>query len=167
MNTKYWQQRHVQQAPFCVSPGRKNGFSLPELIVVLAIMAIFSVYAVSGYHRMMARGYRMAAGTALYRAAQAIEQNRLNDNDPATGPALSLPAGFDQSPPDGKAVYRLHLYTGNKTNGGYTIAAVPVASGPMFDDPCGSYLLDATGRRSNKLGHASAPLTAEQCWQFK
>ncbi|CAB3786505.1 hypothetical protein [Pararobbsia alpina] len=49
--------------------------------------------------------------------------------------------------------------TASSSTTAYWIVAVPVESGPMAGDACGSFILDASGRRSN-TGTASA----DQCW---
>jgi type IV pilus assembly protein PilE len=99
-------------------------------------------------------------------------------------PWLRLPAHLARAPADGPVVYRLHVDAGQAPGpslGGaeakavlisdmssaakspettsYWIVAVPVESGPMAGDACGSFILDGSGRRSN-TGTASA----EQCW---
>jgi type IV pilus assembly protein PilE len=53
------------------------------------------------------------------------------------------------------------------TNGGYTIEAAPVVPGAMQDDACGTFVIEATGARSNRT---NAPLDAahsSSCWAGK
>jgi type IV pilus assembly protein PilE len=92
---------------------------------------------------------------------------------------FSLPAHLARAPADGPVVYRLRVDAGKApgmtagtpalsmttrsttplSTTAYWIVAVPVESGPMAGDACGSFILDASGRRSN-TGTAGA----EQCW---
>ncbi|TDV35216.1 type IV pilus assembly protein PilE [Paraburkholderia caballeronis] len=136
---------------------RDSGFTLLELVVALAIAAIVAAFALPAYRGQIARGHRTDAITALYRAAQFA--------DTAAPDANTLPAGLDQSPSSGVAVYRLSLSQGDETNGGYVIEARPTEPGPMRDDACGTFRLDATGTRTNvPPGDASAP-TLGECWR--
>ncbi|WP_027817796.1 type IV pilin protein [Paraburkholderia bannensis] len=132
-----------------------HAFTLLELMIALAAAAIVAAFALPGWSGQIARGHRIDAVTALYRAAQYV------DAQGAT--AASLPAGIDQAPPSGNAVYRLKLRAGDESNGGYAIAASPTQTGPMRDDPCGAFVLDANGMRSNEP--AGASLSPRDCWR--
>ncbi len=145
-----------------------SGMSLLELMVALAIIALVNFYVIPSYQNYIRRGHRLAACTALYRAAQMIESSVADSNRSASSKARALPAGFEQAPPDAAAVYRLRLRTQNEVNGGYTIEAEPVRPGPMSDDVCGKYLLDANGRRSNEVAGGATQTSADivtYCWQ--
>ena len=140
-----------------------RGFTLLELVVALAAMAIVAAFALPGWRNQIARGHRIDAVAALYRAAHFVD---------AQSPLpASLPAGMDQAPPGGTAVYRLKLLAADETNGGYTIVASPTETGPMRNDPCGAFMLDANGTRGNQapgLANAAAPVTvpnSRDCWR--
>jgi type IV pilus assembly protein PilE len=122
-----------------------SAFTLLELMITLAIVAALAAFAVPSYRSHVARTHRIDATAALYRAAQFVE-GASSDNLP------TLPPGLDQAPQFGTSVYRLHILPGDDANGGYTIEAAPSESGPMHDDTCGIFTLDATGLRSNKSG---------------
>ncbi len=149
-------------------PHDLSGMSLLELMVALAIIALVNFYVIPGYQNYIRRGHRLAACTALYRAAQMIEYRVADPNRIASSKAGALPIGFDQAPPDATAVYRLRVRAQNEVNGGYTIEAEPVSAGPMSGDVCGKYLLDANGRRSNEVAGKALQTSAEivtYCWQ--
>ncbi|MDR3097147.1 MAG: type IV pilin protein [Paraburkholderia sp.] len=143
----------------------ERAFTLLELVVALAVVAIVAAFALPGWRNQIARGHRIDAVAALYRAAQFVD---------AQSPLpASLPAGMDQAPPGAAAVYRLKLLAADDMNGGYTIMAVPTEAGPMRDDPCGAFVLDASGTRGNQVpgANAAAPMTApgaslnsRDCW---
>ncbi|MBN3858824.1 prepilin-type N-terminal cleavage/methylation domain-containing protein [Paraburkholderia sp. Ac-20340] len=133
-----------------------RAFTLLEMMIALAAAAIVAAFALPGWRGQMARGHRIDAVAALYRAAQYV--------DAQSGASASLPAGFDQAPPSGNAVYRLKLRAGDDANGGYAIVATPTASGPMRGDPCGAFVLEANGAHSNEAIGESAPATRD-CWR--
>lgn len=142
-----------------------RAFTLLELMIVLAIAATLAAFAVPSYRSHVARSYRIDASSALYRAAQFME-GAAGDATPA------LPPGFDQAPQSGTPVYRLRVLAADDLNGGYAIEATPSDSGPMRDDPCGVFMLDATGQRTNRTGGGNAnaadtaPASAD-CWNTK
>lgn len=137
---------------------RRYAFTLLELAVALAAVAIVAAFALPSWRGQIARGHRIDAIAALYRAAQYVDMQ--------TPAATTLPSGLDQAPPSGRAVYRLRLLSGDESNGGYAIAASPVENGPMRDDACGTFTLDATGTRGNQAVTAEVVVSAtEDCWR--
>lgn len=139
---------------------RASAFTLLELVIALAIAAILVMYAVPSYRSHVARSHRIDAASALYRAAQFIEAGAPGDTSP-------LPAGLDQAPPFGTAVYRLRALPADDANGGYAVEARPVESGPMRDDGCGTFVLDATGSRANRAADGSAVDDPQACWNTR
>lgn len=134
-----------------------SAFTLLELMIVLAIAATLAGFAVPTYRTHIARTHRVDAASALYRAAQFIEAAQ-SDGVP------TLPPGLDQAPQFGVSIYRLRVLPADDVNGGYAIEATPAESGPMRDDACGTFTLDATGQRGNQsVGSESTPASSE-CW---
>ena len=137
-----------------------EGFTLLELMITLGVAAIIATFAMPVYREQVARGHRLDAVTALYRAAQYVESARtVSSNDSAS----KLPVGFDQAPALGTAVYELRLLGESEQNGGYSIEAQPVDA----NDMCGIYSLDATGARSNRLFEKLTPPKVAACWSGK
>ena len=100
------------------------------------------------------------AASALYRAAQFIEG--------ATSETVSaLPPGLDQAPQFGAPVYHLRMLPADDTNGGYSLEATPGETGPMRDDICGTFTLDATGQRGNRSGTSNATPESSECWNTR
>lgn len=137
-----------------------TAFTLLELVIALAIAAILVVYAVPSYRGHVIRSHRVDAASALYRAAQFIEAGAPGDVSP-------LPAGMDQAPPYGTPVYRLRVLPADETNGGYSVEASPIETGPMSDDPCGSFILDATGLRGNRTAEGGVTADSDICWNTR
>jgi type IV pilus assembly protein PilE len=139
-----------------------RAFTLLEIVIALAIIAVLAAFGLPSFQAQVARGHRTDAAAALYRAAQYVE------SAPRSGGTTALPAGFDQAPPSGTPVYRLKMLAADDANGGYTLEATPVDSGPMRNDPCGTFALDATGVRANRAA-AGNPLGIDtaQCWNAR
>ena len=152
--------RAITEAGAVVARRRAMAFSLLELVIALAIVAVVAAYAVPAHLRHVARGHRIAVVTALYRAAQFLEATADRHIRPDSAP---LPAGLDRVPPHGTAVYQLLVTRGEFENGGYVLEARPVESGPMGNDACGTFVLDATGKRSNRATATRAPPNTD-CW---
>ena len=141
----------------------QRGFTLLELMIALGVAAIIATFAIPAYRTHVAKAHRVEAATALYRAAQFVETARVVQTAASTeGP--SLPAGFDQAPANGETVYRLKLLAESSTNGGYAIEAEPLAPGPMQNDACGVFVIDATGARSNRTSAEIGPSQTATCW---
>jgi type IV pilus assembly protein PilE len=136
-----------------------SAFTLLELVIALAIAATLAAFAVPSYRNHVARTHRIDAASALYRAAQFVE-GAASDRVPA------LPPGLDQAPQFGSAIYRLRVLPADDTNGGYSIEATPGESGPMRDDPCGTFTLDATGQRGNRSDVNGVTPASNECWNM-
>ncbi len=138
-----------------------EAFTLLELMIALAVVAVLAAFAVPSYRGYIARAHRTDAASALYRAAQFVESGARVDG-------AALPPGLDQAPQSGMPIYRLHVLPADDANGGYTVEARPAEPGPMRDDPCGTFVLDATGLRTNRGGGSGAvPADSEQCWNSR
>jgi type IV pilus assembly protein PilE len=136
----------------------RHAFTLLELAMALAAVAIVAAFALPSWSGRIARSHRIEAITALYRAAQFV--------DTQTQVLAALPAGMDQAPQTGPPVYRVRLLPADDSNGGYGLEALPVATGPMRDDACGAFTLDATGARGNRTPAAEVSgREAEDCWR--
>jgi type IV pilus assembly protein PilE len=140
-----------------------SAFTLLELMITLAIAATLVVFAVPSYRNHIARTHRVDAAAALYRAAQFVA-------GAASDGTATLPPGLDQAPQFGTPIYRLHVLPADDANGGYSVEAAPTEIGPMRDDACGIFTLDATGLRSNRSStNGTAPMSGEtgECWNTR
>lgn len=129
-----------------------------ELVVALAMAAVLASYAIPSYRAYSARGHRIDAVIALHRAAQHIAANPASISAPPR-----LPPGLESVSARGTIVYRLELSMSGDASGEYELKAIPDAHGPMGGDPCGTFVLDTLGVRSNRnpaLGGAGI----ERCW---
>ncbi|WP_180278188.1 type IV pilin protein [Burkholderia sp. AU18528] len=137
---------------------RAVGFTLIELMIVLAIVAVLAGWGIPSYREHVVRVHRVSAVSALYRAAQYLET--LDGAPPA-----ALPDALAQAPPDGPAVYRLTLGRpdGDESPVSYELAATPLDTGPMRDDACGTFTLRSDGTKGN-AGSGGADEPGAACW---
>lgn len=74
---------------------RRTGFTLLELMIVLAIVGLLAGWGIPSYREHMARIHRASAVSALYRAAQYLETLDV-------GLPRAVPEALTHAPPDGR-----------------------------------------------------------------
>ncbi|MDE2420528.1 MAG: prepilin-type N-terminal cleavage/methylation domain-containing protein [Gammaproteobacteria bacterium] len=105
----------------------QQGFSMLELMVVLAIVAIIAAMSVSFYGRYTIRANRTDVQKAMVQIGQKLAAYKLTNNDYNT--TLSNPAIYGGSavyPQSGIALYELRLDT--TVAGAWTLTAFPKGS---------------------------------------
>lgn len=136
---------------------RPQGFTLIELMIVLAIVAVLGAIALPSYSEYIRRAHRVHARAGLLQAQQWMERA-------ATAHGAypqALPQGLAWSDDTGKR-YTIGLQPGN-TPSAYTLVARRQASGPQAGDRCGDFTLTHTGARG-LLPAGAAPALVAECW---
>jgi len=135
-----------------------RGFTLIELMIVVAIVAILAALAVPSYQRYVVRANRSDAMAVMQGFAQAMERFYAQNNTYATAVAGTVfPA---KSPLDGAARYTLSIEAATAST--YTLRATPVAGGAQAAD--GFIELDNTGLRSWDKDNSGAVSSSENTW---
>lgn len=131
----------------------RNGFTLIEVMIVVAIIAILSSVAVPSYMESVRRGNRADAAATLLKNANWMEQQFTVNNSYVLqdGTVPTLP--IVQSPESGTSKYDIAL-AADATATTYTLEATPVQA-----DECGKFSLDQSGKRT-----VSGTATAADCW---
>ena len=141
---------------------RHTGFTLVELMVVLAIGGILAAVALPSYRSYLMRGHRADVRIAMADVAQWLERQYAVSSSfcPDGSQSCSdyqLPGAVSRVPAAGTRVYQLSLSPFGATS--YRIVATPDSTGPMARDTCGTLTLDNTGARGQSRG------TEADCWR--
>jgi type IV pilus assembly protein PilE len=118
---------------------RNNGFTLIELMIVVAIIAVIAAVAIPAYSDYVTRARRADAKSALL--ALQLAQEKYRANNPAyTTTMASLPLATTS--PDG--YYDIAITSANSTT--YVATATPVSGKAQANDTdCPSYTFTQNG----------------------
>lgn len=135
-----------------------KGFSLIELMIVVAIVAILAVVAVPSYQGQIRETRRADAAAGLLQARQAMERHYSKSYSYATAAAgTTFP---DKSPLDGAA---RHYTLSLSAQGANTYTITAAAQGSQTADSCGDLSMTQAGVKGAS-GAANAA-AVEDCWR--
>ena len=132
-----------------------RGFTLIELMIVVAIIAIIAAIAYPSYQRHILKTRRIQAGACMQNVAQFMERWRTSHNfsyenatlDGTNFACISELASF----------YSIGV-AGAPTAMAYSVSATPVAGSAQARDTCGVLTLDQAGHKT------AAGADAQGCW---
>ena len=140
------------------------GFTLIELMIVLAIVAVLTMVAYPSYQRYMVKSSRQAARSMLYAIADRQEQFFLDNKAYAADLSTlgygddTLYVGRDGQLADVDAdnlIYSLRIAAATDTS--YTVKAWPAGVQVERDTECGNLSLTSSGQRAQSGA-------GETCW---
>ncbi len=141
---------------------RQFGFTLIELMIVIAIMGILAAIALPAYQEYLRKGKRAEVKATLLEAAQALERHYSLNSTYLNADDSGLAAVFPtQSPQSGSANYTIAA-EGTPTRSTYVLRAT--RAGSMAGDLCGDFQIDhANNQTLNQTGIQNT-MSLEACW---
>jgi type IV pilus assembly protein PilE len=157
----------MQDAKFFISkkitaPHGIHGFTLIELMIVVAVIGILTAIALPSYQRYIEKSRRVDAKNAILDLASR-EERYLSVNSTYSNSATAL--GYGSAFPlainsTGTSYYNLNVT--NATATAFTAIAVPTGS-QTADTTCYSYQVDQLGTQSN-LDAGGNSIAGAGCW---
>ena len=118
------------------------GFTLIEVMVVVVIVGVLAAIAYPGYLEHVRQTRRAEVTTLMLENAQRLERHYTRHGAYDAGAISGL---VTQAPVSGDAIYTLALAADTHS---YSITATARSGSLMAGDPCATYSLDQSGRRS-------------------
>lgn len=134
---------------------KQRGFTLIEVMIVVAIIGILATIAYPSYTQYVQRANRADAQAVMMEAAQFMERFFTTNG---TYAGAAIPAGLAQSPKPGGGDARFAITLTAPDAVTYTIQAAPAAG--YTDHTCGTLTLVAAGRK-DVVGIG----TVAECWR--
>lgn len=140
---------------------RQTGFSLVELMIVVAVVAILAGIAIPSYSAYVKRAERAEARAALLDMAQKQERYFSSNNTYLAITTSTPPTGWVNYTGGSSSGTRKYDITATLTGGGTGYIASAAPSTGHSDADCGTFTMTHQNVRSNT---GNAKPTAE-CWR--
>ncbi|SPE32874.1 putative Prepilin-type N-terminal cleavage/methylation domain-containing protein [Burkholderiales bacterium] len=158
-----------------------RGFTLTDLLIAVAIVAILAAIAIPSYSVYIVRAQRAAAKAVLLQTSQAMERYYTVNGAYADGfgnfplPILAGTAACVAVSPMDSNTTTYCISGANTATGGFLLTATPCGDGAgcpatanlgFTDAQCDQLTIDNTGAKGDIVGGAAAgPAVVDQCWQ--
>jgi type IV pilus assembly protein PilE len=136
-------------------PEQSRGFTLIEVMIVVAIIGILAAIAYPSYTEYVERGRRNDAKAVLLEAAQYVERRYTETRSYASVTTLELQnRGYGYAPKDGGAWYNITVATPSASS--YVLTAAPKSG--WTPSKCGSLTVNERGEKGTTAN------TVDDCW---
>lgn len=150
---------------------RASGFTLVELMIVVAIIGIIAVVAYPSYVSFMQSGYRSSAQADLMAFAAALERHKATkftykgaaSGGGDTGKPVIFATHSPSSEPLANRVYDLTISSITNNGNGYVIVAKGVSGSSAAND--GALYFFSDGRKGWDKSRNGSLEASEYCWK--
>ncbi|MBA2709820.1 MAG: type IV pilin protein [Tatlockia sp.] len=141
-----------------------QGFSLIEIVFVIAIIAIFASFAYPGYRESIVRARRVDGQIALIELANQME-NYYSKQQSYQGATLGTGSETDVLSSNQSAQRWYSLAISHQSSKDYHLIAIPQGAQALEDNACKTLHLDNFGRKSASSATNGPPKReAGNCW---
>lgn len=137
---------------------RSSGFTLIELMIVVAIIGILAAIAIPAYSNYVLKGKRSDAKAELLKAQVAQEKYRASHVSYGTLIQIGSSTTSTYTSPGG---YYTIAISGTPDATTYTVTATPLT--PFADADCGTFAVNKDGKTTSGSGQTTAAKVTE-CW---
>jgi type IV pilus assembly protein PilE len=139
------------------------GFTLIEVMIVVAIVSILAAIAYPSYLEFIRKSRRAEARAQLMEAVQYMQrfysQNDRFDRAIGAKDDMTLPDALARVPRQGAQIYTISFVS--RSASAFLLQAVP--GGSMNGDRCRTLQIDNAGRR--QIAGAKTGVTVDDCWR--